>query len=93
MPMYRFKCSECDNEIILLRSMSDQSPVFCKECGAQMEKVISKVGVIFKGSGFYSTDSRNNGNNGSSASKSSHSETSKTSSCSTCSSTSCSTCK
>jgi len=77
MPMYRYRCPNCENEIILLRSMSDRSPVFCRECGAEMQKVISNVGIIFKGSGFYSTDSKNSGKNDTSASKSSKANTSK----------------
>jgi putative FmdB family regulatory protein len=59
MPIYRYVCSNCGHEekVIVLRKEDEE--VKCPECGADMEKGLPKsVGVKFKGSGFYSTDSK-----------------------------------
>jgi len=71
MPLYRYVSDNCGNEKVLMHSMNESPEVICEVCGAPMRKAISRVGVIFKGSGFYITDSRRSSSNGSSSDKSS----------------------
>ena len=58
MPMYRYRCDNCGYETLILKSFNDDSKVHCEKCGSEMRKLIGKVGVIFKASGFYTTDIR-----------------------------------
>ena len=58
MPMYRYVCENCGNEKVVLHGMNESPKVICDRCGAEMKRTIGRVGVIFKGSGFYSTDYR-----------------------------------
>ena len=58
MPMYRYVCERCGNEKVVFHPMDESPEVVCEKCGAVMKKAIGRVGVIFKGSGFYTTDSR-----------------------------------
>ena len=68
MPLYSYKCILNEHFFEVRQSFADDPIKECPECGAETRKVISSVGVVFKGSGFYVTDSRKNGRrNGSSA--------------------------
>jgi putative FmdB family regulatory protein len=58
MPAYDFKCTACSKVFEVTRPSSDDSPLACPECGSPTKRVFSAVGVHFKGSGFYKTDSR-----------------------------------
>ncbi|MDF0532383.1 zinc ribbon domain-containing protein [Tsukamurella sp. 8F] len=58
MPTYSYKCTECDNQFDIVQSFSDDALTVCPECGGKLRKVFNSVGVVFKGSGFYRTDSR-----------------------------------
>ena len=58
MPMYRYVCENCGNEKVILHSMNDNPVVVCEKCGSRMKRTVGRVGIIFKGSGFYTTDSR-----------------------------------
>ena len=58
MPTYDFKCKKCSEVVEVVRPSADDSPVPCPSCGGETKRVFSPVGVHFKGSGFYSTDSR-----------------------------------
>jgi putative FmdB family regulatory protein len=58
MPAYDFKCTACSKVFEVTRPSSDDSPVACPECSSPTKRVFSAVGVHFKGSGFYKTDSR-----------------------------------
>ncbi len=58
MPMYRYICENCGNEKVVFHSMNEEPTVVCDRCGHVMRRTIGRVGVIFKGSGFYTTDSR-----------------------------------
>ncbi|ABV32749.1 MULTISPECIES: FmdB family zinc ribbon protein [Pseudothermotoga] len=60
MPFYRYVCENCNSQKTVFHSINEDPEIFC-ECGKQMKRAISRVGIIFKGSGFYSTDSRKNG--------------------------------
>ena len=61
MPIYGYRCSECQHELELLQSMSDAPLTQCPQCGGRLQKLLYPVGVHFKGSGFYSTDYKKNG--------------------------------
>jgi putative FmdB family regulatory protein len=58
MPTYEYACTECGNRIEVVQSISDAPLTTCTVCGGQLRKVFSPVGIVFKGSGFYRTDSR-----------------------------------
>lgn len=58
MPKYDYKCENCETIVEIQRSITDSSPQLCDICNEEMSKVYSPVGVTFKGSGFYKTDSR-----------------------------------
>ncbi|MDK7749529.1 zinc ribbon domain-containing protein [Brevibacterium sp. UMB10442] len=67
MPTYSYACRECDHAFDIHQSFSDDSLTTCPECGKEsLRKVYGSVGVTFKGSGFYRTDSRS-GESGSGA--------------------------
>ena len=57
MPTYQYQC-EADHEFEVVQSFSDKAIESCPECGKKVRKVYSNVGVVFKGSGFYKTDSQ-----------------------------------
>lgn len=58
MPTYAYRCKECGHEFDIHQSFSDAPLTTCEECGGQLRKLFNSVGVTFKGSGFYRTDSR-----------------------------------
>jgi putative FmdB family regulatory protein len=58
MPTYEYACSACGHEFEAVQSFSDAAITECPECKGEVRKVYSNVGVVFKGSGFYKTDSR-----------------------------------
>lgn len=58
MPAYDFRCVECSHVCEITRPGRDDSPVPCPVCGGATKQVWHPVGVHFKGSGFYNTDSR-----------------------------------
>jgi putative FmdB family regulatory protein len=58
MPTYEYACTECGDRTEVVRSFSDEPPTTCTVCGGPLRKVFSPVGIVFKGSGFYRTDSR-----------------------------------
>ena len=58
MPTYQYACTECDHRFDAIQSFSDPSLTECPVCGGKLRKVYSSVGIVFKGSGFYRTDSR-----------------------------------
>ena len=75
MPTYQYSCTECGHFFEAFQSFAEDSLTECPECQGRLRKVFNAVGVVFKGSGFYRTDSRN-GSNGSSPSRSSNGSTS-----------------
>jgi putative FmdB family regulatory protein len=58
VPTYAYACTECDHRFDIVQSFSDDSLTVCPECGGKLRKVWGAVGVVFKGGGFYRTDSR-----------------------------------
>lgn len=58
MPTYQYRCKECDHEFEVVQSFSDDPLETCPECQGRLKKVYGNVGISFKGSGFYKTDSR-----------------------------------
>jgi putative FmdB family regulatory protein len=58
VPTYQYACKECDHRFEAVQSFSDASLTVCPQCSGALRKVFSSVGVVFKGSGFYRTDSR-----------------------------------
>ena len=60
MPTYEYACNTCGHAFEVVQSFSDEAISICPECGGEVRKVYSNVGVVFKGSGFYKTDSRTN---------------------------------
>ncbi|PRX50048.1 putative FmdB family regulatory protein [Prauserella shujinwangii] len=58
MPTYQYACKECDHHFEAVQSFSDPSLTECPQCSGSLRKLYGSVGVIFKGSGFYRTDSR-----------------------------------
>src|ERR1700743_3421028 len=60
MPTYQYACTnpECGNRFELVQSFTDPAASECPVCAGPVRKVFSAVGVVFKGSGFYRTDSR-----------------------------------
>ncbi len=61
MPTYQYACTECGNQLEAVQSFSDAPLTECPACQGTLRKVFSSVGVVFKGSGFYRTDSRGSG--------------------------------
>jgi len=57
MPTYQYACSACGHAFEIVQSFSDDALTQCPQCKGEVKKVYSNVGVVFKGSGFYKTDS------------------------------------
>ena len=58
MPTYQYACTECGHAFEQVQSFSDDALTVCPVCSGRLRKVFNAVGVVFKGSGFYRTDSR-----------------------------------
>jgi putative FmdB family regulatory protein len=58
VPTYQYACTACHERLEAVQSFTDAPLSECPACGGQLRKVFSAVGVVFKGSGFYKTDSR-----------------------------------
>ena len=58
MPTYQYACTECGHAFEQFQSFSEDSLTSCPQCSGRLRKVFSAAGVVFKGSGFYRTDSR-----------------------------------
>lgn len=64
MPTYQYQCKSCGGDLEVVQKFSDPSLTVCPECSGELRKVFNAVGVVFKGSGFYKTDSRGSGSAG-----------------------------
>jgi putative FmdB family regulatory protein len=58
VPTYQYVCTSCEQPLEAVQSFSDAALTECPACGGRLRKVYGSVGVVFKGSGFYKTDSR-----------------------------------
>ena len=58
MPTYEYVCKDCGHRVEVVQSLSDEPLKTCGVCGGELRKVFHPAGVLFKGSGFYSTDVR-----------------------------------
>ena len=58
MPTYQYACTECGDRTEVVQKFTDDALTTCATCGGKLRKVYSPVGIVFKGSGFYRTDSR-----------------------------------
>jgi putative FmdB family regulatory protein len=81
VPVYQYACTECGEQLEVRQSFTDDALTVCPVCAGRLRKVLSAVGVVFKGSGFYRTDSRaaataSTSSNGSDSSGDSSSESS-----------------
>jgi putative FmdB family regulatory protein len=65
MPTYQYACTECGERLEVVQKFSDEPLTVCPACEGRLRKVFSPVGVVFKGSGFYKTDSRPSSSSGS----------------------------
>ena len=76
MPTYSYQCTQCADRFDVVQAFTDDALTKCEKCAGRLRKLFSSVGVVFKGSGFYRTDSRESGKktksstNGSSTSES-----------------------
>ena len=76
MPTYQYVCTECGGQLETVQKFTDEPLTVHETCGGRLRKVFSPVGIVFKGSGFYRTDSRDKSS--SSSSDSSQTDSSKT---------------
>jgi len=76
VPTYQYRCADCGEELEIKQSFSDAALTTCPACGGDLRKVFGAAGVVFKGSGFYRTDSRSSSTSSSSSSGSSSSSSS-----------------
>jgi putative FmdB family regulatory protein len=58
MPTYEYACTECGNRVEVFQRLGDEPLSVCERCGGTLRKVFHPAGIVFKGSGFYATDSR-----------------------------------
>ncbi|MES9606408.1 FmdB family zinc ribbon protein [Actinomadura sp. NPDC000929] len=72
MPTYQYVCTECGEPLEVVQKFSDDALTECPACTGRLRKVFSAAGIIFKGSGFYRTDSRGSGKSPSTAGASSN---------------------
>ncbi|MGN2635895.1 FmdB family zinc ribbon protein [Nocardia takedensis] len=88
MPTYSYACTQCDNRFDIVQSFSDDALTVCDQCSGKLRKLFNSVGIVFKGSGFYRTDSRSGASTASEPAKSDSSGSSSSSDSSSSSSSS-----
>ena len=69
MPIYEYACTACGERTEARRSFTDPPLEECPHCGGKLRKLYSPVGIVFKGSGFYATDSKSKSSASSGSSK------------------------
>ena len=74
MPTYQYACTACGHQLEAVQSFTDEALTECPACEGRLRKLFSAVGVVFKGSGFYRTDSRSATKNAAASSGSSDSK-------------------
>ncbi len=65
MPTYSYACTDCGDRFDAVQAFTDDALTSCTKCEGRLRKLFNSVGVVFKGSGFYRTDSRESGKNSS----------------------------
>ena len=88
MPTYQYLCTHSGYEFEVVQSFSDDAISSCEKCQGAVRKVYNSVGIVFKGSGFYKTDSRGSASGKSESSASTGNSTSGSTSTGTSTSTS-----
>ena len=83
MPTYSYQCTECDDRFDIVQAFTDDALTTCERCSGRLRKRFNSVGVVFKGSGFYRTDSRSGGSVAANSSSSDSGSTSSSSDSST----------
>ncbi|WP_169948552.1 FmdB family zinc ribbon protein [Microbispora sp. H11081] len=73
MPTYQYACTACGEQLEAVQKFSDDPLTECPACQGKLRKVFSAVGIVFKGSGFYRTDSRSSSSSSTAASTTSSS--------------------
>ncbi len=58
VPTYQYACTHCGHQLEAVQSFADEPLTECPACEGKLRKIFSSVGIVFKGSGFYRTDSR-----------------------------------
>ncbi|CAM4207605.1 putative regulatory protein, FmdB family [Mycobacterium basiliense] len=58
MPTYSYACTQCADRFDVVQAFTDDALTTCQKCSGRLRKLFNAVGVVFKGSGFYRTDSR-----------------------------------
>src|SRR5690348_13134843 len=58
MPTYEYRCKDCGEHLEVVQSFTDEALTTCPNCSGSLRKVFGNIGISFKGSGFYKTDSR-----------------------------------
>jgi putative FmdB family regulatory protein len=76
VPTYQYVCTECGGQVEAVQKFTDDPLSVHDACGGRLRKVFSPVGIVFKGSGFYRTDSRKGSSASTPASSSSSSDSS-----------------
>ena len=71
MPTYEYRCKECGEHLEVVQAFTDDPLTECPACGGPLRKVFDNIGITFKGSGFYKTDSRKSSSSSSKSSESS----------------------
>lgn len=61
VPTYSYACTECGHRFDKVQAFTDDALTTCEQCSGRLRKLFNSVGVVFKGSGFYRTDSRESG--------------------------------
>lgn len=80
VPTYQYQCTDCGEALEVHQSFSDDALTVCPACQGHLRKVFNAVGVVFKGSGFYRTDSRSSSSSSTASDSSSGSSSSDSSS-------------
>jgi putative FmdB family regulatory protein len=75
VPTYSYACTECGNRFDVVQAFTDDALTTCEKCSGRLRKLFNSVGVVFKGSGFYRTDSRESAKSSTNGSATSSSST------------------
>ena len=78
MPIYRYRCEQCEKETEVFQGINDEPLMTCEDCGGRLRKLIGRVGIKFNGSGYYVTDAKKSNFSSSVDTKTETKETKKT---------------